>query len=313
LIVDGTPEKFARRAHEKFVHRISYFALHHYQPGPISKIQRHAEVVDIDRLTARDFWYAWVTVSQIDPEGQSVLRKSALTQARTLGYQIAVTEWNWNGWWNCLWAGIPATMSYGRAPFDSLLAKGIGAAGILHALMRQGDVVAIATQSMLVGDNWDIHAIFADRYGQIPPYLLPTGQVTMLYSKHHGRERLEVEVANMAYYDQSYRMGGISPAPRVAYLDILATREASRLFLHAINRHFDQALAVQFDISDLEKQHTTTGTLHIFEGRLNNEPAADEPLAPGRITEMKFPVLRSRFQVRLPARSVTVVEVPLQQ
>ena len=44
-----------------------------------------------------------------------------------------------------------------------MFAKGIGAASILHAIMRQGDVVEIANQSMLIGDGWDIHAIYADR------------------------------------------------------------------------------------------------------------------------------------------------------
>jgi len=173
-------------------------------------------------------------------------------------------------------------------------------------------VVEIATQSMLIGDGWDIHAIYADRQGRTAAYMLPTGQVTMLYSKHHGRKRLGVEAFNIPYYDQPYRMVNNHPVSRVAYLDVLSTRNEKTLYLHTINRHFSQALSVQFDISALEKQPETNGMLHILEGRLNNEPAAGEPLAPGRIREKAFPISGSQFQVRLPARTVTVVEVALQ-
>ena len=52
--------------------------------------------------------------------------------------------------------------------------------------------------------------------------------------------------------------------------------------------------------------------MHILEGRLINEPeVAGEPLAPGWIKERALHIPGSRFQVQLPARRVTVVEVPL--
>jgi alpha-L-arabinofuranosidase len=223
-----------------------------------------------------------------------------------------MTEWNWNGWWILNWADDPTIKPFGPDPFNSLFAKGIGAAGILHAIMRNGDVTAIATQSMLVGDNWDIHAIFADRKGQMEPYMLPTGQVTMLYSKYHGIDRLGVETVNMAYYEQPYRMGSISPQSRVAYLDVLATRDENTLYLHNINRHFNRTLSVQFDISELEENPAKNGIIHILEGRLTNEAAAGEPRAPGWIKEQTFHIPGSRFEVQLPARTVSVVEVPLE-
>ena len=311
IIVDGKPDDRARRVHQRLANRISYFAIHHYQPSQMNEIRRGVRRTDIENLTAEDIWYNWVSVPRVDSEGQSVFPKGKYIQARKMGYKVAVTEWNWNGWgaWN--WHTRSGEPIRQRTPLDSLFAKGIGAAGILHAIMRQGDVVEIATQSMLIGDRWDIHAIYADRRGRTPAYMLPTGQVTMLYSKHHGRKRLEVEGFNIPYYNQPYRMGNNHPVSRVAYLDVLATRNEKTLYLHTINRHFSQALFVQFDISALEKQPETNGMLHILEGRLNNEPAAGEPLAPGRIREKAFPISGSQFQVCLPARTVTVVEVPL--
>ncbi len=51
--------------------------------------------------------------------------------------------------------------------------------------------------------------------------------------------------------------------------------------------------------------------LHILEGRLTNAPAAGEDPAPGQIRDVPLPIASRLFPVRLPARSVTVVEIPL--
>jgi len=71
------------------------------------------------------------------------------------------------------------------------------------------------------------------------------------------------------------------------------------------------ALPLQIDISDLAKQPAAAGTLHILEGRLGNVPEAGQPLTPGWIRDKTFPIVGNLIQVHLPARTVTVVEVPL--
>jgi alpha-L-arabinofuranosidase len=214
-----------------------------------------------------------------------------------------MTEWNWNGWWG------PSIRD--QVGLDSLLARGIGAAGILHAMMRQGDVVELATQSMLIGDGWKIHAVWCDRNGKTPPFLLPSGQVTMLYSKHHGGQRLQTDVSNMPCFDQPYRMAGIGPAHQAAYLDVLATRDEDTLYVHAINRHFSETLAMRVDLSDLERRPGLKGTLHILDGRLNDAPAGSETLAPAQIREETFDIAGEAVTVRLPHRSVAVAAIPL--
>jgi alpha-L-arabinofuranosidase len=176
--------------------------------------------------------------------------------------------------------------------------------------MRQGDVVELATQSMLIGDGWKIHAVWCDRNGKTPPFMLPSGQVTMLYSRHHGSQRLQLDVSNMPCYEQPYRMAGIGPARQAAYLDILATRDETRLYLHAINRHFEQALTLQVDFSALGRSAGVEGTLHVLEGRLNNAPAGSETQAPAQIREEKIDVASHTVTARLPCRSVGVVEIP---
>jgi alpha-N-arabinofuranosidase len=302
VIVDGQPPELARRVHRRLGDRISYFAVHHYQPWQIKEVRRGDTLVDAAQLTAADIWYAWVTLPQVGPDGQSCFQRSELNQARDLQYKVAMTEWNWNGWWGASLRN--------HVVLDSLFARGLGAAGILHAIMRQGDVVELATQSMLIGDGWKIHAVWCDRNGKTPPVMLPSGQVTMLYSRHHGSQRLQIDIANVPCYEQPYRMGGIGPAPRAAYLDVLATRDKNTLYVHAINRHFDEALAMQVDLSALGRSTGAKGTLHVLEGRLSNAPAGSETLAPAQIREEKIDMASDKVTVRLPRRSVSVAEIP---
>ena len=303
IIVDGQPEKLAARVYRQCGDRIDCFAVHHYQPWKMSEIRRGGKPVDVAGVTAQDVWYAWVSVPGFDDRGQSVFRRSALDQARRLGYQVGMTEWNWNGWWRLPDGGQP--------PLDSPFAKGMGAAGMLHAIMRSGDVVRLAAQSMLIGDGWGIHAIYCDRRGRTPAYMIPSGQVTALYSRYHGDKRLAVGLTPLPHYEQPYRLAGIGPASRVAYLDLLATRNEKTLYLHAINRHFDRALSIQVDVSALKIEPANSGTLHLLEGRLAKEPPPGGPLAPGRIRDEMFPIPGDRFLVTLPNRTVSVVEIPL--
>jgi alpha-N-arabinofuranosidase len=303
LIVDGQPAELAAKVHRRFGEQIAFYAVHHYQPWQIREIERAGKPVDVKSLSARDIWYAWVTVPRINDAGQSILMRNELEQARELGYPVAMTEWNWNGWWGRSIAN--------RTEPASLFTKGVGAAGILHAIMRQGDVIRIAAQSMLIGDRWGIHAIYCDRDGHTPPYMVPSGQVTMLYSWYHGDKRLKVGLTGVPRYEQPYRMAGNSPADRVAFLDVLATRDDKTLYLHAINRHFDQSLSVQVDVSSLTRQPGQRGVLHTLEGRLRNTPEPGQSPQPAKIQDEAFRIGGSRFEVRLPARSVNVIEVPL--
>ncbi len=303
IIVDGQPAELAAKVRRRLGDRIDYYAVHHYQPWQIREILRAGTPVDVKSLSPRDIWYAWVTVPRIDDAGQSILVRNELNQAREMGYPIAMTEWNWNGWWG-------PSIAHRTDP-GSLYAKGVGAAGMLHAIMRQGDVVQLATQSMLIGDRWGIHAIYCDRDGRTPPYMVPSGQVTMLYSWYHGNERLKVDLTGVPRYEQPYRMAGNSPANSVAYLDVLATRNDKTLYVHAINRHFDESLSVQLDVSSLTRQPGPSGKLHTLEGRLKNVAEPGESPQPGRIHDEAFSIGSSRFRVRLPARSVSVIEVPL--
>jgi alpha-N-arabinofuranosidase len=215
---------------ERLGEEVDYLTYHLYQPWAIKKVIRDGEEVDPNTLTGRDYFLAAASTPAMDPEtGTAHLTHGALESAREHGYDVAITEWNWNGWWQ--------TGSEHENKPHSPHAQGMGATGMLHAFMRAGDAVKIAHQSMLVGSKWAITAIHVPEPDEDNPvYMTPTGQATGLYSNHHGDRLLATEVTGNTFYRQPYKLNEIEPKEKVAHLDIVATRADTTLFLHVINR-----------------------------------------------------------------------------
>ncbi len=261
LITDATRPSVARAIAERLGERIDMLSVHDYRPWGIREVKRDGQVVDAMALSPREVWSAWVATPQFDAAGQSHL---PLGQGvLETPYRVAVTEWNWNGWWQ---------MSGSKPPTDRW-AQGVGAAGYLHALMRRGDRVRIANQSMMVGQSWGITAIRVDPEGVEPPHYLPTGAVLGFYTRHHGDRRLRVEFEGVPSYEQPYEMGGIRPAAKVAMLDVVATAEDRRVYLHLIHRGYDEAARVRVDGSAVSPQGQVT--LRLLHGK---PPDAEPPL-----------------------------------
>lgn len=300
FIVDGHGETFqaALLAREELGDKIGHFVFHRYTPWSVTKILSNGKTVPIESLSQADVWHAWVATPGFDKDGLAVFSNPLLAQARQTGLRIAVTEWNWNGGW-----GIE------RWPLNSALAKGVGAAGFLHALMRAGDVVDIGCQSMLVGNSWAIHAIHADREGKQPPYFMPSGQATMLYSHHHGRNRLQVVAENVPTYEQPFTMGGIQPWEKLAYLDAVATAGDAAVFLHVINRSFDRAYAIEIDVAKMGPLDTKA-IRHMLTGRLNDTPEKGQSAQVAEIVHTEIEYDGRTLAVTLPARTVSIVEMP---
>lgn len=301
IIADGHDGKMSGifgEVHKQTADKVSYFATHFYTPWGITKVVENSREVPIEKLSAEEIWRAWVAVTWFDDNGQSVINHPGINAARRGGYKAAVTEWNWNGWWR---------FNGPRPALDSSFAKGLGAAGYLHAFMRAADVIELGCQSMLVGNSWGIHAIKADVEAKIPPFYMPTGQVTMFYSKHHGERLLTLESSSVPTYKQPYRMGGIGPKRKVAYVDALATADEKLVYFHAINRSFAQSIDVTVDISALG-HFEGRAVHHVMEGRLNDKPESNEPRQVGRITQRNLLFDGNRLKITLPNRSISCIE-----
>ncbi|MBN1807243.1 MAG: hypothetical protein JW837_18505 [Sedimentisphaerales bacterium] len=304
IIVDGHDADMSGIFNQVFkqtADKVSYFATHFYTPWAITKVTSEKQDIPISKLSADEIWRAWIAVTWFDDNGRSIINYPGINRARRDGYKVAVTEWNWNGWWR---------HDGSRAALDSSFAKGLGAAGFLHAFMRAADVIELGCQSMLVGDSWGINAIRTDAKARISPFYMPTGQATMFYSKHHGENLLALESRNVPVYKQPYRMGDIGPKEKVAYIDALATADDKHVYFHAINRNFDKPMDVIIDISAFGKINGRA-IHHIMQGRLNDKPEANEPRQIGCIAQKDILLNGSRLTVTLPNRSISCIEFTL--
>ena len=294
---DGSMRGAVPLALEQLRGRIDYFATHFYRPWGMTEIFRGEQKIAVEKLSAEDIWYAWTAITEFDEQGQSVYQSSGLEAARRAGCRVAITEWNWNGQWR-------AKVS----PLNSRWAKGVGAAGFIHAMMRSGDVIDIGCQSMLVGMGWGISAVFTDPAAIKDPVYLPTGQLTAFYSKRHGDRLVRVETSGVPTYEQPYRMGGIGPRKKVAVIDVVATASETAVFIHAINRSFDKAMEVTIDLPGFR---ISDGAVHrVVQGRLNDVPKNDQPEQIGHESELRMAAAKP-LKVTLPERSVSCVEIPL--
>jgi len=241
----------------------------------------------------------WATMpGEYDEAGQNVSFGSSLAGLDELGYRLAATEWNWNGWnWHDQGAGIEAPA-----------AAGLGAAGWLHGLMRQGGRIDLATQSMLLGVGWQIAAIFGDREGVGKPYYNPQGTATTFYRKRHGDRRLRTTLTGVEIRPQPYRVGWGVPLERVAVLDVLATASDDTVFVHAINRDFDRDLPLEMDFSALGPL-AATGAHHTFTCKLQAEPGHGASKGMAQVGEQPI-AIRPKTTVILPRRSASILAVP---
>ncbi len=283
--------------------KADWFVRHTYTPWAIRKVFRDGQQIEPRSLSDEQIWNAWVSTPRIDPR-TGLADLDWAEPFRAAGRRVAVTEWNWNGWW-----ALPADR---RPEFNSELARGVGAAGWLHALMRLGDVVGMACQSMTVGTRWGITGIRVDPTGQVAPYPLPTGQVTGLYSRHHGNVRLPVRHGNVPSFAQPLRMAGIEPAEKVLALDIVATGAEEAVYLHVINRSFSSDLTARVELGGFDDLDGPA-TLHTLTGRVENEPPAGQDRQVAAITDRSVPLSGSALDVTFPRRSVSVLVVPRKQ
>ncbi len=295
FIVDGG--NGGELARQQMPKQIRHLVFHIYQPWAIKEALRNGEPVPFETLSDAEIWRAWVATPGFNKQGLSVFHDKLIAKARQHGTKVAVTEWNWLGWWHG-----------GNAALDSHFVRGVGAAGFVHALMRDGDVIEIGCQSDVLGHVKAFHAIVADIEGLDDPYYMPSGQVMELYTAHHGSKMLALKATGVPTYEQPLQLGGIRPQTKVSYLDALVTADDNAVYFHVINRHFDEAMTMTLDTTACGPLESRA-RLFVLEGRLEDQPAPGEPVQIGHITESAIPG-GPVITLRVPARSVSCLEMP---
>ena len=272
---------------------IDYYTFHAYTPWGIGEVKRHDEPVAADTVDPAEVWRGLVAAPQIDPvTGQSRLDPWAY-QSLPTDQPLALTEWNWNGWFS--------GKAKAARPANELLAYGLGSAGFLHGILRESGRIRLANQSMLVGTNWHINGIRVDTTEAMRPYMHPSAMVTGLYRRQHGNELLDCEVTNAHYYAQPLTLGNLGPLPKVAEQDVVVTADGGAYYLHIINRAYAETRALRFVFPEPVAK---TVTHYLLSDR---SPGTRSPYA-----AIETPMLRAtkrRTIIHVPPRSVSVVRV----
>ena len=327
LILDGRMGDDIEKtvlADETIRNRVEYVTFHDYAPGPINEVLREGIAVSKDDLSSLDWWQAWVAMpGQFSAEegvnlgvgvGEASPEENRTDFVRSLGYKVAITEWNWNGW------GFDDIELDDE--IDWRLAAGIGTAGYLNGLMRQGNEVEMACQSLLVGANWDITSIRIDPDEDDPPYFWPQGQMTSFYSNYHGSQLLEVASKNVPSYPQPYKVGwSNTPRGDIAAIDLVATADKERLYIHAINRSLNQTIPITLDLSSFSNLGDSAEQ-HMFAKRRNASWKEaiwnrirflwySPPQEVAEITSQTLAISKETSEVDLPAQSVSIFAIPI--
>ena len=275
-----------------------YIVQHDYMPWEINNgnLEKNGSPWSVDKLSMEDIWYAWVGIpNTFNSHGESIIGGMAIEQGRSKKLPAAVTEWNWNGWWD-----EPGNW------YKSITAQAIGSAGYLHAYIRAGDVVSIACQSMTVGKNWPIASIMVSDTEKFDPFFLPSGMVTMFYSKYHGTSLIDIERKNVPAYKQPFKMHDIYKKDKVAIVDALATENTTNIFFHAINRHFTKDIPVTIDISEFAG--VSSSAIHRklqFTGYGWYKQTGPEL---GYFTNTPVTISGGKVTVTLPKRSMSIIQ-----
>lgn len=278
--------------------RVLYAALHRYAPWGVKEAQRDGASVPLATLTPAESWLALAATPGCYEAGICTAFGDGLRVPRDLGYKIVATEWNWNGW-------VEKELNLGPG-VDWRHAAAIGAAGFLHGLLRQGDAVSIANQSMLLGHRWGIAAIMAAKEGKFPVHYNAQGAVTTFYNRHHGGRLLALVASGVPSLPQPYTLGAASPIPQVALLDALATRREKAVFVHVINRALDTDLSAEIDLTTF-KPADGPALWHLLEP----VPLAQLQSKKVVMAERRETALIAAGTVRLtfPPRTISILEV----
>jgi alpha-L-arabinofuranosidase len=241
------------------------------------------------------------------PQGYGVaLQGPAFDRARDLGYRIVCTEWNWNGWGM---QPMPVDVRHRHLP----MAQALGTAAFLHGLMRQGDDVDLAVQSMLLGSRWGIAAIMADPAGAWAPFFQPQGMTAALYRRYHGARRLALRLDGVPSVPQPYIVGNWTKWPQgpdvpvLPLIDAVATADDDEIHVHLLQRHVSEALAVHIDLSATGVT-TSTGRWRSITAS-DAEAAAQKPQRPATSSQ-PVALVNGRMRIDLPPRSVSIITVP---
>jgi alpha-L-arabinofuranosidase len=218
---------------------------------------------------------AWAELMEMVHERveKNLLRLEGALAGRKSRAGIAITE------------GHLSLAPHNANPILSEWLTGVYHARILNLYQRHGATVKIATAADFNGSRWTTNALIH----QVPAgasYLMPVGAVARLFKRYNGKQ-------------------GIAVKTHPSDLDIAASREGDRFYLHVANMNYSSSIEAALAVEG----RTVTG------GRVL-EIAPEDPRQ--EISPLNLDVFKPRehelphaaaFKWRFPARSVSVIEL----
>lgn len=221
--------------HDTVRARYSMLAAHAYAPMGLWTIKKNGVDTPPASLSEDEIWNANVaTLGRFNAQGECLADGVAYDEIRQLGYRVAVTEWNWNGW------GFKK--KFPQATFDNAMPSALGAAGFLHGMMRHPNV-SLATQSMMLGTSWGITSVRVTPQGQTG--FLPQGEAVRLIAEHHGDNVLVSHWQDLPKFPAPVQLTTWWPAPpALAQVDAIVTSSRTAYYVHLIHRHRTEPLSI---------------------------------------------------------------------
>jgi alpha-L-arabinofuranosidase len=302
VIVDIYPLAVSAELHRRKA-AVDLYTLHRYYPMAVTGMfTMEGKEASDEVATPAAVWGTLVHSTETNTEGQAEWQDKAFEHAAKLGLRMAMTEWNLNGWFK------------NQKRWPGLGACGLGASVMLNALLRRGDRVELATQSMLVGCAWGIAGIRVDPKSGKPPMIVPTAAATTLYGRNHGDRRLEVRVDTeppkwQAGVCFSKEHPGCTSA---SVVDVVATRDRDRLYLHIVNTDYGNPHRLSVKLEGLSASGRTS-TLNRLRFLTKDEVKAktDGPWAMSETERISFKGVQ--LEISLPPRSATIAVIPLRK
>ena len=295
IIIDGGSYKQISCNYPAFKDQVDYFSYHHYKPmgGPILKdAHNDLQELPVSRLDSDELFNWMLAAPDMNQDGESSYDNETWDYIRQHNIPIAFTEWNWNGWFK---QDVAENNWHWR---------GLGAAGMLHGIMREAQHVKLACQSMFIGSGWGIMSICVDRNDAFVPFMHPSGMVTDLYKQHHGNELVDIQVDNVEHYDPKYTNGGHKVCERVARIDALVSRDAQAYYIHVINRHRHDSARLVLNSIAVEHKKAIRWSIE----QSNSDWSSHRQQAASNINETALTIGEDQI-IEVPKASVSVIRI----
>ena len=219
--------------------QIDFFSVHHYYPGSFW----HPDLLNRPLQT----YQAVVgNPSFAEDEFRKIISLTDKVSAGRKQIMIALDEWNEWDWdyprpvvSSRSWVNqVVDYLNKSGLEFNHTQRDGMFGARMLHVMMRLADRIRIGSRS------FTINGLGAIRTNSTQAFVTASGKMIELYRQHSGDTLLKTE-SQAPTFDVPEE--GWTKIP---YLDAVATRSADghRLFLHLLNLHPQEAMAVRIHI-----------------------------------------------------------------